>query len=190
MLTPRIAIIDNFDSFTYNLLHALEAEGASCEVMRNNALEWPVLEKADGIVLGPGPGLPSEAGELMTAIDRLHRVRPMLGVCLGHQAIGQYFGAELINLQTLYHGCEAEVRWPVTDAMLRDMPAQWTVGLYHSWAITLTQATDLEAMAFSDAEVLMAFRHRRLPLYGIQFHPESVMTPLGRKLLRNWLQTL
>lgn len=190
MAIRRIAIVDNFDSFTYNLLHALEAVGASCVVMRNNAIDWEALQAADGIVLGPGPGLPAEAGELMSVIDRLYQHKPILGVCLGHQALGQFFGAELVNLRTLYHGCEAQVQWSVANPLAVEMSKSCTVGLYHSWAVVLPETGVLEALAFSDAQVLMAMRHRRLPLYGIQFHPESVMTPLGRDLLRNWLHTL
>ncbi|MEN9639309.1 MAG: hypothetical protein RLZZ262_1177 [Bacteroidota bacterium] len=190
MKSPQIAIIDNFDSFTYNLVHALEAVGASCVVMRNNSLDWKTLEMADGVVLGPGPGLPFEAGELMIAIDRLHKLKPMLGVCLGHQAIGEYFGAELINLESVYHGCEANVSWIGENSLVENCPGQWTVGLYHSWAVRLAPDSNLEALAFSSDDVLMAFRHRALPLYGIQFHPESVMTAMGRDLLGNWVQTL
>lgn len=187
---PSIAIIDNFDSFTYNLLHALEALGAECTVMRNNAVDWDRLRGSSGIVLGPGPGIPEEAGDLMQVIEAFHVSHALLGVCLGHQALGQYFGSDLTNLSEVYHGCDRGIVWLEEDSINTGLPEAMQVGLYHSWAVDLQPSSLLRALAYSTDDVLMAFRHVDLPIHGIQFHPESVMTPQGRQLLKNWLNGL
>jgi anthranilate synthase component II len=189
-VTKEIAIVDNFDSFTYNLVHALEAMGADCNVMRNDSIDQSILEHCKGIVLGPGPGLPEEAGDLMNVIQSYHERKPILGICLGHQALGQYFGGQLVNLKQVFHGVESQVNW-VTDGLLNQgLSIETTVGLYHSWSIELPDSSPLQATCFSEQGVLMGLRHTSLPLQGLQFHPESIMTPFGRMILKNWIDSL
>jgi anthranilate synthase/aminodeoxychorismate synthase-like glutamine amidotransferase len=186
----RIVVIDNYDSFTYNLVHALEALGAACTVMRNDYLDENALTSCDGIVLGPGPGLPAEAGELMATINKYHRQKAMLGICLGHQALGEFFGVKLIQLSHVFHGVETRLRWVGQERIHDDLPDEMEVGLYHSWALENELNDELILLAESEEKVVMAVRHRELPLFGVQFHPESIMTPLGRILLKNWLDSL
>jgi anthranilate synthase component II len=189
-MNMRIVVIDNYDSFTYNLVHALEALGAACTVMRNDNLVENALTSCDGIVLGPGPGLPAEAGELMATIEKYHRQKSMLGICLGHQALGEFFGVKLIQLPRVFHGVETRLRWLKKDKIHVNLPDEMEVGLYHSWALENNLNGELILVAESLENVVMAMRHRELPLFGVQFHPESIMTPMGRVLLKNWLDGL
>ncbi len=189
-VTKEIAIVDNFDSFTFNLVHALEAIGAHCKVMRNDRIDYASLDACNGIVLGPGPGLPEEAGDLMSVIQDYHERKPMLGICLGHQAIGQFFGGQLVNLEEVFHGVELQVKWVLDGPLNAGLFEQITVGLYHSWSIELPDAIPLRATCVSERGVLMGLQHTSLPLYGLQFHPESIMTPFGRMILKNWIDGL
>lgn len=189
-MTKEIAIVDNFDSFTFNLVHALEAIGAHCKVMRNDRIDYASLDTCNGIVLGPGPGLPEEAGDLMSVIQDYHERKPILGICLGHQAIGQFFGGQLVNLEEVFHGVELQVKWVLDGPLNAGLFEQITVGLYHSWSIELPDAIPLRATCVSESGVLMGLQHTSLPLYGLQFHPESIMTPVGRMILKNWIDGL
>ncbi len=183
----KIAVIDNYDSFTYNLVHMLKAIGADVSVFRNDGFSLPQLEPFDRLVLSPGPGIPDEAGLLLDVIKRYKGVKPMLGVCLGHQAIGQVFGAKLTNLDNVYHGVATEGTQFGTDAMFTGCPGRIMMGRYHSWVVDRdTLPRCLEVTAESDEGYIMAMRHRRYDIRGVQFHPESVLTPLGRRLLENW----
>lgn len=185
----RTAIIDNYDSFTYNLVHIVKATGTEVSVMRNDQFALDDLAPFDKIILSPGPGIPEEAGLLMDVIRRYKDSKPMLGVCLGHQAIGEVFGAKLINLSEVYHGVATPVSIVADDPIFRGLPRRFDAGRYHSWAISPDGFPDsLEITATSDDGCIMAIRHRQLPIHGIQFHPESVLTPDGRKIVENFIK--
>lgn len=188
-MTMKIAVIDNYDSFTYNLVHALKSIGAEVGVFRNDRFEMPQLEPFDKIVLSPGPGIPDEAGLLLDVIRTYKGVKPMLGVCLGHQAIGQAFGARLVNLGTVCHGVATEGTQFGTDEMFAGCPRRIAMGRYHSWVVDRESLPGcLEVTAESDDGLIMAMHHRVYDIRGVQFHPESVLTPLGLKMLENWVE--
>ena len=184
----RIVIIDNYDSFTYNLAHLVKSLGAEVTVLRNDCFALEELEAFDKIILSPGPGIPSEAGQLLDVIRTYAGRKPMLGVCLGHQAIGEVFGATLENLTDVFHGVATEGRQFGVDPIFRGLPERIVMGRYHSWVVSRESFPDsLEITAVSDEGQIMALRHREFDIHGIQFHPESVLTPDGAALLRNWL---
>ncbi|MBO7427630.1 MAG: aminodeoxychorismate/anthranilate synthase component II [Paludibacteraceae bacterium] len=184
----KIVIIDNYDSFTYNLYHLLREVGADTTVVRNDKFALPDLEIYDKIVLSPGPGIPSEAGLLLDAIDRYAGKKPILGVCLGHQAIGQYFGAELTNLTDVFHGVQTDVEQTGEEYLFNGLPKRFPVGRYHSWVVDAKTMPDtLEVTATSDEGLVMALKHKEYDIHGIQFHPESVLTPDGRKIIENFI---
>lgn len=184
----KTVIIDNYDSFTFNLAHFLKELGAEVDVVRNDQFELPALERYDKIVLSPGPGIPSEAGLLLDVIRAYAGRKPMLGVCLGHQAIGEVFGAKLENLAEVYHGVATDCEHFSNDPIFNGMPTHFEVGRYHSWVVSKDGLPDcLEVTATSPDGNIMALRHKRYPVHGIQFHPESVLTPLGRQIVGNWL---
>ncbi|MDX2285637.1 MAG: aminodeoxychorismate/anthranilate synthase component II [Bacteroidia bacterium] len=185
----RILVLDNYDSFTWNLVHILRELGCAPDVRRNDQLSLEDAAAFGRILLSPGPGIPSEAGLMPALIRRYAPEKPMLGVCLGHQGIGEAFGAELYNLADVYHGVGTPVR--VTrpaDPLFAGMPAQFMAGRYHSWAIRRGSVPDaLEVLAEDEAGEIMAIRHRAYPVYGVQFHPESIITEHGKTLILNWL---
>ena len=184
----KTVIIDNYDSFTFNLAHLLKELGAEVDVVRNDQFELGTLERYDKIVLSPGPGIPSEAGLLLDVIRTYAGRKPMLGVCLGHQAIGEVFGAKLENLAEVYHGVATDCEHFSIDPIFNGMPRHFEVGRYHSWVVSKDGLPDcLEVTATSPDGNIMALRHKRYPVHGIQFHPESVLTPLGRQIVGNWL---
>ncbi len=184
----KIVIIDNYDSFTYNLAHLVRELGAEVTVLRNDQFEMSELEPFSKIILSPGPGIPSEAGLLLDVIRAYAGRKPILGVCLGHQAIGEVFGAKLVNLDDVYHGVATEGTQFGNDEIFSGLPNRITMGRYHSWAVARDGFPDcLEVTAESDDKQIMALRHREYNIRGIQFHPESVLTPDGRKMLQNWL---
>lgn len=184
----KTVIIDNYDSFTFNLAHLLKELGAEVDVVRNDQFELPALEQYDKIVLSPGPGIPSEAGLLLDVIRAYAGRKPILGVCLGHQAIGEVFGAKLENLAEVYHGVATDCEHFSNDPIFNGMPRHFEVGRYHSWVVSKDGLPDcLEVTATSPDGNIMALRHKRYPVHGIQFHPESVLTHLGRQIVGNWL---
>ena len=185
----KIVIIDNYDSFTYNLSHLVKELGADVTVFRNDKFLLNEIEQYDKIILSPGPGIPSEAGLLLDVIRTYRGRKPMLGVCLGHQAIGEVFGARLTNLSTVYHGVATEGTQYGNDPIFRGMPKRIIMGRYHSWVVDSTSLPEcLEVTAMSDDGYIMALRHRHYDIHGIQFHPESVLTPEGKQIVRNWLE--
>lgn len=185
----KIVIIDNYDSFTYNLSHLVKELGADVTVFRNDKFLLNEIEQYDKIILSPGPGIPSEAGLLLDVIRTYRGCKPMLGVCLGHQAIGEVFGARLTNLSTVYHGVATEGTQYGNDPIFRGMPKRIIMGRYHSWVVDSTSLPEcLEVTAMSDDGYIMALRHRHYDIHGIQFHPESVLTPEGRQIVKNWLE--
>ena len=182
-------IIDNYDSFTYNLSHLLKELGAEVVVVRNDKFSMEELEQYDKIILSPGPGIPSEAGLLLDVIRAYAGRKPILGVCLGHQAIGEAFGARLENLQEVYHGVQTEGTQLGNDYIFRGMPRRIQMGRYHSWVVAKDSLPEcLEVTATSDDGEIMALRHRQMDIHGIQFHPESVLTPEGRTIVGNFLE--
>lgn len=184
----NIVIIDNYDSFTYNLSHQLKALGAQVDVVRNDAFQMSRLEPYDKIVLSPGPGVPEEAGLLNDVIRRYAGRKPILGVCLGHQAIAEVFGGRLENLRTVYHGVQTPTHIINHDYLFEHLPETFEAGRYHSWVVSRSGLPDsLEVTAISDDGHIMALRHRTYDVRGIQFHPESILTPEGARILQNWL---
>lgn len=185
----KIAIIDNYDSFTYNLSHLVKELGAEVSVMRNDQFAMNDLQAYDKIILSPGPGIPSEAGLLLDVIRTYAGKKPMLGVCLGHQAIGEVFGAELTNLSEVYHGVQTEGTQLGNDPIFATLPERIAMGRYHSWVVSRNHFPKcLEITALSDDGMIMALRHKQYNIHGIQFHPESVLTPQGRTIIDNWLK--
>lgn len=185
----NIILIDNYDSFTYNLSHLLKELGAQVSVVRNDQFELEQLEHFDKIVLSPGPGIPSEAGLLTDVIRHYAGHKPILGVCLGHQAIGEVFGGQLANLSEVFHGVATEGTQFGNDYIFDSLPSRITMGRYHSWVVSQQDFPDcLEVTAVSDEGQIMGLRHRQYDIHGIQFHPESVLTPKGHIMLENFLK--
>jgi anthranilate synthase component 2 len=187
----NILLIDNYDSFTYNLSQYLEEEGGDdveVTVWRNDQFGLDDVERFDKIVLSPGPGVPDEAGLLKAVIRRYAPTKSILGVCLGEQAIGEVFGAEIYNLNTVFHGIQSSVRIVASDYIFDNLSDSIKVGRYHSWVVGKEDfPAELEVTAVSDEGQVMALKHRRYDVHGIQFHPESILTPEGRTIIRNFI---
>ena len=182
-------IIDNYDSFTYNLAHLVKELGTEVDVLRNDKFELEELEKYDKIILSPGPGIPEEAGLLLEVIRTYAGRKPILGVCLGEQAIGQAFGGKLTNLSEVFHGIQTNVKIKNKDYIFSGLPTEIPVGRYHSWVVdTEGFPEELVITAISSEGQIMALKHREYDVHGIQFHPESVLTPDGKQIVGNWLK--
>lgn len=185
----KIVIIDNYDSFTYNLAHVVKQLGAELKVFRNDRFELNDLEPFDKIILSPGPGIPSEAGKMPEVIKCYAGKKPILGVCLGHQAIGEAFGAHLENLSTVFHGVATPVHIVKKDYLFEGLPETIEVGRYHSWVVSTENLPEcIEVTGLSDEGQIMSLRHRDMDIRGIQYHPESVLTPAGVTIIKNWLE--
>ena len=186
----KILLFDNYDSFTYNLRHILLELGAEVEVHRNDRIPLAAVAEFDKIVLSPGPGIPSEAGLLLPLIERYAPEKSILGVCLGEQAIAEVFGARLENLAHVFHGVCSDIRIVAGDPLFAGLEPGFRAGRYHSWAVSKDGLPDcLEVTAVDAAESrIMALRHRTFDVCGVQFHPESVLTPHGKTILRNWME--
>lgn len=182
----KVLMLDNYDSFTYNVVHYLEALGAEVDVFRNDKITLEEVEKYDKIVLSPGPGVPEDAGIMMDLIRQYAPSKSILGICLGHQAIGQVFGAELYNIGEVVHGKQRKTRVLLPDLLFKDIPDEFDSGRYHSWAIK-NLPDCLEMIATDDDHLVQAIRHVQYDVRGVQFHPESIMTPNGMQILKNWL---
>lgn len=185
----KILLLDNYDSFTYNLYDYLLQAGAECQVLRNDALSIQAFERLDfeAIVFSPGPKRPADAGLMPLLIERLHRRVPMLGICLGHQAIGEFFGARLVKASVPMHGKTTQIRHN-GHPLFRDIPERFSVMRYHSLLLESLDDTPLECIAATDDGEIMALAHRHLPITGVQFHPESILTAHGLQLLKNWVE--
>ncbi len=184
----KVLVIDNYDSFTYNLVHYLEDLGCEVTVRRNDQLELEEVEAFEKIVLSPGPGIPDEAGLLKPIIETYAPTKSILGVCLGQQAIGEVFGGKLINLDTVFHGVATKVTICVDNESLFDgLSKTIEVGRYHSWVVHADLPSMLEATSFDDNDQVMSLRHKMYDVKGVQFHPESVLTPDGKQILKNWI---
>lgn len=191
----RILVFDNYDSFTYNLVHLVEKiTHKKVDVYRNDQIALEKVKEYDKIILSPGPGIPVEAGLLLPLIKEYAATKSILGVCLGHQAIGEAFGGELINLSTVYHGVATPIKILESknkkpNAALDNLPGMIEVGRYHSWIVSDENfPEELEVTARDDNGYIMALQHKRFDVQGVQFHPESVLTPDGEMILRNWLR--
>lgn len=187
-----ILVIDNYDSFTYNLVHAIKKiSGLPVDVFRNDEIALEEIEKYDRIVLSPGPGLPEEAGLLLDIIKKFAPTKKILGVCLGHQAIGEAFGGTLHNMKKVLHGIATPVELTETKSLLFDgLPETFDVGRYHSWIVQQQGLPDcLEVTSYDSDGFIMSMKHKDFDVEGVQFHPESVLTPLGEKIIENWLKT-
>ncbi|WP_435138654.1 anthranilate synthase component II [Formosa sp. A9] len=186
----HILVIDNYDSFTYNLVHYLEDLGCQVTVRRNDKISLEEVAVFDKIVLSPGPGIPDEAGLLKTIIKTYAPTKSILGVCLGQQAIGEVFGGSIKNLDNVYHGVATEVTLAVTDEPLfKGFESSFPVGRYHSWVVDNNLPDELEATSFDENGQIMSLRHKFYDVKGVQYHPESVLTPNGKQMLKNWLDS-
>lgn len=188
----KILVFDNYDSFTYNLVHLVEKiRHAKVDVYRNDQLPLEAVSQYDKIILSPGPGIPEEAGLLLPLINAYASSKSILGVCLGHQAIGEAFGGKLVNLATVYHGVATPVRVEknIASPLFKGLPEQLEVGRYHSWIVSEEDFPDsLVVTARDDNGYIMGLQHNQYDVQGVQFHPESVLTPSGETILRNWLE--
>jgi anthranilate synthase component 2 len=184
----KILVIDNYDSFTYNLVHALKKfEGVTVEVTRNDEVAERYPELFDKIVISPGPGLPEEAGTILNIISRYAGKKPILGVCLGHQAIGVSFGATLNNMDDVLHGIATPIRVIARSYLFDGIPDTFNAGRYHSWVVEKESLPEVLEITSVDGEGrIMSFQHKEFDIQGVQFHPESILTPLGEKILQNW----
>ena len=185
----KIAVINNYDSFVYNIIHYLEGfDGVEVRVFMNDDLEIEDLETFDKIVLSPGPGIPREAGKLLEIIDFYKDKKSILGVCLGHQAIAEYFGCTLINLEKPLHGTASKLHITADDYLWKHLSADISVGHYHSWCVQNKNIPDeITVTAVDDFGNIMALKHNELDIRGVQFHPESVLTPEGKQMIENWI---
>ena len=189
-MKPNILIIDNYDSFTYNLVHLVNELGLDCEVWRNDKFELADVEQFDKIILSPGPGIPSEAGLLLDVIKTYAPTKSIFGVCLGQQAIAEAFGGSLHNLSRPMHGIATPIK--ITDSgeqLFKDLPNIFNVGRYHSWVVAkdgLPDSLQITAIDEQDGSI-MALSHKTLDVRGVQFHPESVLTEHGKEMMANWI---
>lgn len=185
----RIAVIDNYDSFTYNLVHLVKSLGVEVDVFRNDQFQLSSLELYDKLLLSPGPGIPSEAGLLLEVIKTYAPRKSILGICLGHQAIGEVFGGRLVRLRQVYHGVATPCEQMMDEPLFADLPRHFEVGRYHSWVVSREDFPDcLQVTALSSDGQVMALRHKQYDVRGLQFHPESVLTPLGGTILSDWIR--
>ena len=184
----KVLVIDNYDSFTYNLVHYLEDLNCEVTVVRNDKLDLEEVEPYEKIVLSPGPGIPDEAGLLKALIEKYASTKSILGVCLGQQAIGEVFGGTLVNLDEVYHGVATNVTITVdNEIMFSGLNKIIEVGRYHSWVVDANLPDCLEATSFDENGQIMSLRHKEYDVKGVQYHPESVLTPDGKKMLENWV---
>jgi anthranilate synthase component II len=184
----KILVIDNYDSFTYNLVHYLEDLDCEVTVYRNDEFDIDEIAIFDKILLSPGPGIPDEAGLLKAVISKYAPTKSILGVCLGQQAIGEVFGGTLSNLDKVYHGVATMVKTCVNnEPLFEGLGNEFEVGRYHSWVVDANLPDVLEATSFDENGQVMSLRHKTFDVRGVQFHPESVLTPNGKKILENWV---
>jgi anthranilate synthase component 2 len=185
----KCLLFDNYDSFTYNLYHILQEAGVDTDVYRNDRIAMDEIGRYDKILLSPGPGIPSEAGLLIPLIKQYAATKSILGICLGEQAIGEAFGAGLHNLAEVYHGVCSDIRVVAKDPLFEGLEPGFRAGRYHSWVVSKENFPECLEITAVDADggTVMALRHRQYDVRGLQFHPESVLTPQGRTIIENWL---
>ena len=190
MKNRKILVFDNYDSFTYNIVHYLQnLTNETIDVFRNDKISLNEIDQYDKIVLSPGPGLPNEAGLLIPLIKRFCKTKSILGVCLGHQAIGEVFGGKLINLDKVYHGVATPIQvLDTNEKLFKGLPSEFTGGRYHSWVVDNVNLPEcFNVTAVDQQGMIMAITHKEYDLRGVQFHPESVLTEHGMKIMKNWL---
>ena len=187
----KIFVIDNYDSFTYNLVHILRelGQGETMKIVRNDQFDLNEVESYDHLLLSPGPGLPKDAGLMPRVIERFAKSKNILGVCLGHQGIGEAFGAKLFNLPRVYHGMVTPIEVIVDDPLFENIPSSFKVCRYHSWIVENGSLPDsMEVTSKAENGNIMSIRHKIHNVRGVQFHPESIMTEHGKRLINNWLE--
>ena len=187
----KILVIDNYDSFVYNLVHYLEELDCIVTVLRNDRFSLEEVASYDKILLSPGPGIPDEAGLLKEVIKRYAASKPILGVCLGQQAIGEVFGGKLENLSEVFHGVATKATILVdNEPLFKSLDKEIEIGRYHSWVMSRDQFPDvLEITSVDENGQIMSLRHRQYDVRGVQFHPESVLTPKGKQIIKNWIES-
>lgn len=187
----NILVVDNYDSFTYNLVNYIEkVSNATVHVYRNDKISLKEIQKYDKIVLSPGPGVPSESGILLDLIREYAPTKSILGVCLGLQAIGEVFGGKLINLDTVFHGVATPIKIIKNDILFKGIPETFKAGRYHSWVIDAkTFPSELAITALDESGYIMALHHKKYNLRGVQFHPESILTEYGEQMIKNWIES-
>jgi anthranilate synthase component 2 len=186
----KVLVIDNYDSFTYNLVHYLEDLECDVTVKRNDQLSLEEVAAYKKIILSPGPGIPDEAGLLKPIIEKYAATKSILGVCLGQQAIGEVFGGSLTNLEQVYHGVATKVKVTVDDeSLFKNLPENFEVGRYHSWIVASPLPETLEATSYDENGQIMSLRHKEYDVRAVQYHPESVLTPHGKQILENWVKS-
>ncbi len=186
----KILVLDNYDSFTYNLVHLIRENGYAVDVFRNDKISLEAVGAYDKILLSPGPGIPDEAGIMKQVVREYGPSTSILGICLGHQGIGEVFGASLFNIPKVLHGVTSLTK--ITDSddyLFKDVPSTFQATHYHSWAVLPDSITsELKVTAVNDEGLIMGLRHQTYDVKGLQFHPESIMTPEGPKMIQNWLK--
>lgn len=189
----NILIIDNYDSFTYNLAYIVrQITGISPIVKRNDKVTFAEIDNAEKLILSPGPGIPSEAGLLLPVLQQYASCKNILGVCLGHQAIGEVFGAKLTNMPGVFHGVSSSIHITHPDPLFNNVVSPFFAARYHSWSIDQKSIDDnaLQVLATDDAGTIMAIRHKKYNVHGVQFHPESILTPQGKQIISNWINII
>lgn len=186
-----IVIVDNFDSFTFNLYHYIQPLAKKIEVIRNNIVSLNSLKNIDAVVISPGPGMPEDVPVLKEIILEYGAIKPVLGICLGHQSIAEAFGGKLFNMPDVWHGVERETKIVSSDFIFNGLPESFNSGRYHSWAVSDESFPDCLNVTARDAdETIMALSHKELNIKGIQFHPESILTSFGNKIIENWVNKI
>jgi len=185
----KILLIDNYDSFTYNLAQLLdESNMCSFKIIKNDVAKIDEISEFDKILISPGPGLPRSTNQLTEIIDKWHKLKPILGICLGMQAIAEYFRAKLYNMNDVFHGIKTKIKIiDKNETIFKDIPSTFETGLYHSWAVYEKLGKNLKLTAISENNIIMGISHKKYNVKGIQFHPESYMTEYGKKIIENWL---
>lgn len=184
----KILVVDNYDSFVYNIVHLLYEIGvAEIDVIKNDELDFSTMDGYDKIVLSPGPGIPKNAGMMPQLLKEFASTKSILGICLGHQAIAEHFGTQLINLVAPLHGVASEIEILKDDYLFQNLPTNFKIGHYHSWVVSLSISDDLEILAKDVFGNIMALKHKLYDVRGLQFHPESILTENGKTILTNWI---
>ena len=184
----KVLVVDNYDSFVYNIVHLLYEIGvAEIDVIKNDQLDFSDINQYDKIVLSPGPGIPKNAGMMPQLLSEFVSTKSILGICLGHQAIAEHFGTDLINLSAPLHGVASEIEIVKEDYLFENLPKNFKIGHYHSWVVSEAISDDLEVLAKDELGNIMAIKHKKYDVRGLQFHPESILTENGKTILTNWI---
>ncbi|MDI1256916.1 MAG: aminodeoxychorismate/anthranilate synthase component II [Flavobacterium sp.] len=185
----KILVIDNYDSFVYNIVHLLYEIGvAEIDVIKNDQLDFSTINRYDKIVLSPGPGIPKNAGMMPQLLSEFGATKSILGICLGHQAIAEHFGTDLVNLKAPLHGVASTIEIIKEDYLFENLPKHFNIGHYHSWVVAEVISDDLEILAKDAFGNIMALKHKKYDVRGLQFHPESILTENGKEILTNWIK--